>query len=174
MRKSTFRPKFAVTLILVLEELSPHIGVWLAFWKYLHGAWSDEGSTECENGHAFPAWHVPCRKNLHGTWERSENLISLSSTEAWRIRIDSLLLPGGLLEPSKGGTGIPERPGGCCCCDGGTWLGWDGTGIPPLIGMAVEGRPVAGDTRVPLIGCWVATGPPCTGPDRSAVAVSAS
>lgn len=37
------------------------------FMKYLHGACCVIGSSECENGQAFPAWQAPCRKNLHGT-----------------------------------------------------------------------------------------------------------
>jgi len=29
--------------------------------KYLQGARPVTGSSECRNGHAFPAWHAPCR-----------------------------------------------------------------------------------------------------------------
>jgi len=28
------------------------------------------------NGQAFPAWHWPCRKNLQGTWDVSEEAVS--------------------------------------------------------------------------------------------------
>ena len=37
------------------------------FEKYLHGVSNFDVSSECEKGHALPAWHCPCLKNLQGT-----------------------------------------------------------------------------------------------------------
>lgn len=98
---------------------------------------------------------------MHGTWDR-------------------FLLFGGLLEPSKGGTGMPGRPGGCCCCCGwGTEFGPEGTVIPPLVGIVVvaDRRPVEERFRAPLtarvLPCSeAAAGAPCTEPSWSDVSVN--
>lgn len=53
--------KFAVSLKLQLASTGQVPAECLTFVKYLQGARSVSGSSECRNGHAFPAWHAPWR-----------------------------------------------------------------------------------------------------------------
>lgn len=96
---------------------------------------------------------------MHGTWDR-------------------FLLLGGLLEPSKDGTAMPGRPGGCCCCCGwDTGFGPGGTAIPPLVGIVADRRPAEERFRAPLtarvLACCeaaaVAARAPCAEPSWSDV-----
>ena len=55
--QSTFGPELAVALTIELAK-APFVQFQCqctTFWKYLQGAWSEAGSTECENGQALPA-----------------------------------------------------------------------------------------------------------------------
>jgi hypothetical protein len=58
--KSAFLAKLAVALRCVSSCLAGVRGC-ATFVKYLQGARSVMGSSECRNGQAFPAWHAPCR-----------------------------------------------------------------------------------------------------------------
>jgi hypothetical protein len=58
--KSAFLAKLAVALRCVSRGLEGVSGC-ATFVKYLQGARSVMGSSECKNGQAFPAWQAPCR-----------------------------------------------------------------------------------------------------------------
>jgi LSD1 subclass zinc finger protein len=55
---------FLAELAVALRFVSNHLtngGGCATLVKYLQGARSVMGSSECRNGQAFPAWHAPCR-----------------------------------------------------------------------------------------------------------------
>jgi hypothetical protein len=58
--KRAFLAKLAVSLRHVSNYQAGVSGC-ATFVKYLQGARSVMGSSECRNGQAFPAWHAPCR-----------------------------------------------------------------------------------------------------------------
>ena len=70
--------------------------------KYLQGVSTGDKSVECENGHAFPAWHCPVLKNLQGTWEVSDkDRVSLFFAQRIVGCRSTLLVFEGLLGPSN-------------------------------------------------------------------------
>jgi hypothetical protein len=70
--------------------------------KYLQGKFLLVSSMLCEKGHAFPAWHCPCLKNLQGTCEVSEfGRVSLLLKHGISCSESVLFVLGGLRGPSK-------------------------------------------------------------------------
>lgn len=61
MGKSAFVAEFAVSLDSESVEGSSRLSRCLTLVKYLQGARSVKGSSECRNGQAFPAWQAPWR-----------------------------------------------------------------------------------------------------------------
>jgi hypothetical protein len=59
--EGAFVAKLAVALACCECVFASWYTALLTLVKYLQGARSVTGSSECRNGHAFPAWHAPCR-----------------------------------------------------------------------------------------------------------------
>ena len=59
--ESALVAELAVALLCVRVCLSKIQRTCPTLVKYLQGARSVTGSSECRNGQAFPAWHAPCR-----------------------------------------------------------------------------------------------------------------
>ena len=126
--------------------------------KYLHGAGRVVDSRSWEKGHIRPAWHCPCRKNLHGTCCVSALNLShlLRSVSLPFPYVYSLLFFGGLLGMGNG----PANP-----CPPPT-----SPGMPPGYGRggaAIGIAPLRSDCCILpstecLWGCWFCPlpGPP--------------
>lgn len=61
MCEGAFLAEFAVSLDNISYPCPDTLVADRTLVKYLHGARSVTGSSECKNGHAFPAWQAPCR-----------------------------------------------------------------------------------------------------------------
>ena len=61
MSKRAFVAKLAVALQMESAESRQNESGYGTFVKYLQGARSVSGSSECRNGQALPAWQAPCR-----------------------------------------------------------------------------------------------------------------
>lgn len=59
--EGAFLAKLAIALSRVSRCLEAGMFCFCTFVKYLQGARSVSGSSECRKGHERPAWHAPCR-----------------------------------------------------------------------------------------------------------------